>query len=73
MARSVRGGTVSPPLTSTGSYTTTAAGLKLNVVSRLAIEGKVKQGSENASVKLYMKVCRVAGYLIRKQMLTLKL
>lgn len=63
MAHSVRNGTVSPPLTSTGSYSTTTAGQKLNVVSRLAIEGKVKQGSDVASVKLYMKVCGVAQYV----------
>lgn len=62
MAHSVRNGTVSPPLTSTGSYSTTTTGQKLNVVSRLAIEGKVKQGSDTASVKLYMKVRCVVQY-----------
>ena len=30
---------------------------KLNVVSRLAIEGKAKRGQEGASIRMFLKVC----------------
>ncbi|KZT69808.1 hypothetical protein DAEQUDRAFT_241238 [Daedalea quercina L-15889] len=49
--------TVSPPLT-TASYSnaTTMGQQKLNVVTRLAIEGKSKKGWDGASIKMYLKI-----------------
>ncbi|KIJ16973.1 hypothetical protein PAXINDRAFT_39161, partial [Paxillus involutus ATCC 200175] len=49
--------TSSPPLSTTGSsqFTTTQQP-KLNVVTRLAIEGKAKQGHDGAAVKMYLKL-----------------
>ncbi|KAI5119935.1 hypothetical protein M0805_002124 [Coniferiporia weirii] len=52
---SIRNGAFSPPHSSAASYTTSVQS-KLNVVSRLAIEGKVKQGADGASIKLYLKI-----------------
>ncbi|KAH8117079.1 hypothetical protein DFH11DRAFT_1579142 [Phellopilus nigrolimitatus] len=52
---SVRNGAFSPPLSSAASYTTSGQS-KLNIVSRLAIEGKAKQTSDGASIKLYLKL-----------------
>lgn len=51
--------TVSPPLT-TASYSnaTTIGQQKLNVVTRLAIEGKSKKDWDGASIKVYLKVSR---------------
>jgi hypothetical protein len=34
----------------------TGQAVKMNVVTRIAIEGKAKQGQEGASIKIYMKV-----------------
>jgi hypothetical protein len=50
---------VSPSRTSTSySPTITPPGhqQKLNVVTRVAIEGKARQGQDGASVKMYLKV-----------------
>lgn len=49
---------ISPPSMSSYAPTVTPAGqvLRMNVVSRIAIEGKAKQGQDGASVKMYMKV-----------------
>lgn len=50
-------------LTTTSAYSPTvtsltAAGpLRLNVVSRVAIEGKAKQGQDGASIRMFLKVC----------------
>ncbi|KAI6166843.1 hypothetical protein EDD17DRAFT_1893529 [Pisolithus thermaeus] len=47
----------SPPLSTTGSsQVTTTHPPKLNVVTRLAIEGKARQGHDGASVKMYLKL-----------------
>ncbi|THH06712.1 hypothetical protein EW145_g3900 [Phellinidium pouzarii] len=45
----------SPTLSSAASYTASSQS-KLNIVSRLAIEGKAKQGPDGASIKLYLKI-----------------
>ncbi|KAL5532859.1 ZCCHC8_2 [Sanghuangporus sanghuang] len=50
-----RNGAFSPTLSSATSYTGTGPS-KLNIVSRLAIEGKVKQSVDGASIKLYLKI-----------------
>lgn len=51
------GRTLSPPLSATSySYAATAGQQKLNVVTRLAIEGKSKKGWDGASIKMYLKV-----------------
>ncbi|KIJ69176.1 hypothetical protein HYDPIDRAFT_24029 [Hydnomerulius pinastri MD-312] len=49
--------TLSPPLSTTGSsqFTTTQQP-KLNVVTRLAIEGKARQGHDGAGIKMYLKL-----------------
>ncbi|TDL24918.1 hypothetical protein BD410DRAFT_766513 [Rickenella mellea] len=54
-ASSRRSGTLSPPLSSAASYSLGAQS-KLNIVSRLAIEGKAKQGFDGAAIKLYLKL-----------------
>lgn len=51
-----RSGAFSPPLSSAASYTANTQS-RLNIVSRLAIEGKAKQNADGASIKLYLKVC----------------
>ncbi|KAH9951863.1 hypothetical protein B0H21DRAFT_407 [Amylocystis lapponica] len=49
--------TLSPPLSSTGySFTPTIAQQRLNVVTRLAIEGKSKKGWDGAAIKMYLKI-----------------
>lgn len=48
--------TASPPLTSTSYSNTLAAGQRLNVVTRLAIEGKSQRGSEGAAIRMYLKM-----------------
>ncbi|CCM03619.1 uncharacterized protein FIBRA_05763 [Fibroporia radiculosa] len=49
--------TASPPLTSTSySNALTAVQQKLNVVTRLAIEGKSKKGWDGAAIKMYLKI-----------------
>lgn len=47
----------SPPLSVAGSsqFTTTPQP-KLNVVTRLALEGKAKQGGDGATIRMYLKV-----------------
>ena len=51
--------TVSPPLTTASYSNATAIGQqKLNVVTRLAIEGKSKKDWDGASIKMYLKVSR---------------
>ncbi|KAI0950172.1 hypothetical protein AcV7_008720 [Taiwanofungus camphoratus] len=51
------GRTLSPPLSATSySYAATAGQQKLNVVTRLAIEGKSKKGWDGASIKMYLKI-----------------
>ena len=49
---------VSPSRTSTSYSPTVTPGhpQKLNVVTRVAIEGKAKQGQDGASVRMYLKV-----------------
>lgn len=44
------------PSTNIHVPTVTSAGVKINVVTRTAIEGKTKQGEEGASIKMYLKV-----------------
>ncbi|KAI6028572.1 hypothetical protein F5J12DRAFT_763443 [Pisolithus orientalis] len=47
----------SPPLSTTGSsQVTTTHQPKLNVVTRLAIEGKARHGEDGASIRMYLKV-----------------
>jgi hypothetical protein len=51
---------ISPPLSANASsqtFTATAQQPKLNVVTRLAIEGKAKQGQDGIAIKMYLKVC----------------
>ncbi|KAH7923567.1 hypothetical protein BV22DRAFT_1092724, partial [Leucogyrophana mollusca] len=48
--------TLSPPLSTAGSSTTLNAQPKLNVVTRLAIEGRAKQGQDGAAIKIYLKL-----------------
>jgi len=49
--------TLSPPLTSTSySNALTAGQQKLNIVTRLSIEGKSKKGWDGASIKMYLKM-----------------
>ncbi|KAG2157513.1 hypothetical protein DEU56DRAFT_23610 [Suillus clintonianus] len=50
---------ISPPLsanTSSHTFTATAQQSKLNVVTRLAIEGKAKQGQDGIAIKMYLKL-----------------
>jgi len=49
---------MSPRSTSSHTQTITSVGqvVKINAVTRIAIEGKAKQGEEGASVKMYLKV-----------------
>jgi hypothetical protein len=49
---------VSPSRTSTSYSPTVTPGQqqKLNVVTRVAIEGKARQGQDGAAVKMYLKV-----------------
>ncbi|KLO19143.1 hypothetical protein SCHPADRAFT_992919 [Schizopora paradoxa] len=57
MARSIANGTFSPPppVSSTASQSNGVT-TKLNIVSRLAIDGKAKQSLEGAHVHLYLKL-----------------
>lgn len=52
---------ISPPLSANASSQTFTATTqqqpKLNVVTRLAIEGKAKQGQDGIAIKMYLKVC----------------
>ncbi|KAG1756345.1 uncharacterized protein EDB91DRAFT_1041529 [Suillus paluster] len=51
--------THSPPLSANASshtFTATAQQPKLNVVTRLAIEGKAKQGQDGIAIKMYLKL-----------------
>lgn len=48
---SISGSTYAPTITSNGHSP------KLNIVTRVAIEGKATQGQDGASVKMYLKVC----------------
>ncbi|EGN95655.1 hypothetical protein SERLA73DRAFT_19786, partial [Serpula lacrymans var. lacrymans S7.3] len=50
--------TLSPPMSTTGSSQAQTIGQqpKLNVVTRLAIEGKAKQGQDGASIKMYLRL-----------------
>lgn len=59
MARSIANGTFSPPPLSSTASQSNGATAKLNIVSRLAIDGKAKQSSEGAHVHLYLKVRRI--------------
>ncbi|KXN92194.1 hypothetical protein AN958_08647 [Leucoagaricus sp. SymC.cos] len=49
---------MSPPSTSSYTPTVMSGGqaVRLNVITRIAIEGKAKQGEEGASIKMYMKL-----------------
>jgi len=58
-AQSRNARTLSPPLSTVGSshtFTATAQQQKLNVVTRLAIEGKAKEGQDGVAIKMYLKV-----------------
>ncbi|KAF9261403.1 hypothetical protein L218DRAFT_930902 [Marasmius fiardii PR-910] len=62
-ATSRAGGALSPPLSaapSTGYASSTTAGVgggtKLNIVTRVAIEGKAKPGRDGAGVNMYLKL-----------------
>ncbi|KAI0780629.1 hypothetical protein BD413DRAFT_607898 [Trametes elegans] len=49
----------SPPLSTTAystSYATTVGQQKLNVVTRLAIEGRAERGANGAAIKIYLKI-----------------
>jgi len=50
--------TLSPPLSSPplSNSALTIGQQRLNVVTRLAIEGKAKQGDNGATIKMYLKV-----------------
>lgn len=51
--------TLSPPLSNTSYSPTITPGpqqQKLNVVTRVAIEGKAKQGQDGVAIKMYLKV-----------------
>ncbi len=49
---------MSPPSVNSYSPTVTSAGqvLKMNIVTRVVVEGKANQGQDGASIKMYMKV-----------------
>jgi len=47
---------MSPPPSTSSQAFTIGQQQKLNVVTRLAIEGKAKQGQDGASIKMYLKV-----------------
>lgn len=57
-AQSRHARTLSPPLSTVGSshFTATAQQPKLNVVTRLTIEGKAKEGQDGIAIKMYLKV-----------------
>ncbi|KAG0697016.1 hypothetical protein DFH29DRAFT_984439 [Suillus ampliporus] len=58
-AQSRHARTISPPLSANASshtFTATAQQQKLNVVTRLAIEGKAKQGQDGIAIKMYLKL-----------------
>jgi hypothetical protein len=42
---------------SSHTFTATTQQPKLNVVTRLAIEGKAKEGQDGIAIKMYLKVC----------------
>jgi hypothetical protein len=46
----------SPPQSTSSQAFTINQQQKLNVVTRVAIEGKAKQGQDGASIKMYLKV-----------------
>lgn len=46
----------SPTISYAPTVTSLGQALRMNVVSRIAIEGKAKQGQDGASIKVYMKV-----------------
>lgn len=48
--------TLSPPLSTSSQALTAGQQQRLNVVTRLAIEGKAKQGENGAAIKMYLKV-----------------
>lgn len=54
-ASSRRSGATSPPL-STSSLLTAGQQQRLNVVTRVAVEGKSKQGETGAAIRMYLKV-----------------
>lgn len=50
----------SPPLSTAAysvSHATTVGQSKLNIVTRLAIEGRAERGANGAAIKIYLKVC----------------
>jgi hypothetical protein len=51
----------SPTISYAPTVTSLGQALRMNIVSRIAIEGKAKQGQDGASIKMYMKV----GFLLR--------
>lgn len=58
----------SPPLSvAASSQFTTTPQPKLNVVARLALEGKAKQGDDGAAIRMYLKVsplCYTPSFLL---------
>ncbi|KAL6301581.1 hypothetical protein BKA93DRAFT_919584 [Sparassis latifolia] len=49
--------TLSPPLSTNGHFNAfTTGNQRLNVVTRLAVEGKSKKGWDGASIKVYLKI-----------------
>ena len=64
-ASSRRSGATSPPL-STASISTAGQQQRLNVVTRIAVEGKAKQGETGVAIRMYLKVrnARNRGHLI---------
>jgi len=59
--------TLSPPISQSTSYSPTVTpysnSTKLNVVTRVAIEGKAKQGKDGANIKMYLKVSAISCLL----------
>ncbi|THH19460.1 hypothetical protein EW146_g1695 [Bondarzewia mesenterica] len=48
--------TISPPLSTAGASTISPQTQRLNVVTRLAIEGKAKRNESNVAIKMYLKL-----------------
>jgi len=50
---------LSPPLSTSSQAFTIGTQPKLNIVTRLAIEGRAKHGQDGAAIKMYLKVCNL--------------
>jgi hypothetical protein len=53
---------LSPPLSTSSQAFTIGQQQKLNVVTRLAIEGKATQGDNGAAIKIYLKARMLMGF-----------